>query len=97
MPTASRRSRALILPVAGAERRTSVGIASRERLGDARRPSGAADTGLAVEDLLDRVDPQSKTASRKPLSKKRQRLEGLGVKGHHGISRTSIRRCVQDH
>jgi len=54
----------------------SVGIAPFERRGDTRRPSDAAETGIAVEDRLDRVDPQSQTSSREPLAKKRQRLEG---------------------
>ncbi|MCY4302971.1 MAG: hypothetical protein OXC68_14725, partial [Aestuariivita sp.] len=67
------------------------------RFSDPRRQSGAADAGMGIKDRLDRVNPQSKTSSGKPLAEKRQRLEGLGVKGHHGISRTSIRRCVQDH
>jgi len=53
----------------------AVGIAPLEGRGDARRPSGAAETGLAVKDRLDRVDPQSQTSSREPLAEKRQRLE----------------------
>jgi len=72
--------------VAGAELRAAIGIAPLEGRGDARRPSGAADAGIAVENRLDRVDPQSKTSSREPFSKKRQRLEGLGVKGHRRLS-----------
>jgi len=91
---AGHRSRALILPVARAERRTSVGIAPFEGRGDARRQLGAAETGIAVEDRLDRVDPQSQTSSGEPLAEKRPGLEGLGVKGHCGISRKSIRRWI---
>ncbi len=67
----------------GTELRPAVGIAPPERLGDACRQSGAADTGMAVKDLLDPVDP----LRREPLAEKRQRLEGLGVKGHRIVSR----------
>ncbi|MCY4316571.1 MAG: hypothetical protein OXC66_10720 [Roseovarius sp.] len=48
-----------------AELRAAIGIAPLERLGDARRQFGAADTGPGVEDLPDLVDPQGG----EPLSK----------------------------